>query len=346
MDVCGTLSGDPFFKRIKAPVLQHEKGSRTMKNTPKQERGKNDLEIFCLKAIKYFKENQDTLVKTTLIVVLLFVAAIFAFRFRKDGASTQNRIDEAYYSAMSGSMLGISGAPDPTPFEMLEKTTSKEAKALLQLSAADAYMKRGIFEIQVRFRGGSTPLDIAGPPGNPKDSLGKAQKIYMEVADQSGMASDIIARALYGAGITLEYLASIEATSAGVENSLKSAQTIYEKILSSCPATPYVKPAESRKKSLKDAITTEYYKKIADRFTKLPDPKAQEKKDEKSILSSDAKAPLDPPKDKESKIVQEFSLNQDTKPADNAAPKAAEKPAEKPAEKVDPKAAEKPAEKK
>ncbi|MDO5580893.1 MAG: hypothetical protein Q4G69_07140 [Planctomycetia bacterium] len=304
-----------------------------MKNTSKQERGKNDLELICLKTIQYFKDNQDTLVKTALIAILLVVAVIFAFRFRKDGAAAQNKVDEAYYTAMNGTMLGITGAPDPAPFEALENSSDKASKPLLQLAAADSYAKRGISEIRIRFSGNSAPLELASTPGDPKATLEKALSIYNEVANQSGDASDVLARALYGAGITTEYLASITKEEASVESTLKSAVSLYEKIKSACSATPYVKPAENRIKNLAEPITAEYYKKIAKKYAELPAPKAPEKKDEKSILSPDAKAPLAPPKDKESKIVNEFSLNPDTKaadkPADKAAPKAADKPVDK-----------------
>lgn len=297
-----------------------------MKNTPKAYHGKNDLEILCLRCIDYCKEHKDTIVLSVLVCILILVIIFFASTFFKGNFSAnQDQLDNAFHASSSSSAIALPVAPDLTPFETVKAAaTDKNSKRDILLAAADLYMRRGIYDLQMNMV--ETPVNPEKPEekitrANPNLSFEKAIANYndaMTCQTNDNYANAILqSRALYSIGITWEYLASVAKNADEVKKCLDQANTSYKKV-AQFGSSPYIKPAEERVNELAKTAIVNFYTGIADKYNK-----ALAAKPAKSILPNGTDKPVDTAKKdtaKDSKTIDEFSIKADT--PINAAPKA------------------------
>lgn len=262
---------------------------------------KNSLEQLLLKGKKAYEGNKTKTYQYILIIVAIIV--VFALvRSKFMGASSKyDAADAAYYSATQTSFSG-QGAADG---ELLKGAAASYKNTLagdvLNADAGDAYLAAGQADVvakQAYSRGVKSSDGEVKTPADPTVNFTAAYDAYMVAANSSD--AQVRARAYYGAAVAQESLASVAADDA-VEPAVEKAKEAYKKVCEN-ESSPYYAPAVKALANLERALTVDYYKSVAKKFTTLPEPS------DESILSENN----DELKPGEEVKVSDFETNDDS----------------------------------
>ncbi|MDO5554484.1 MAG: hypothetical protein Q4G68_12060 [Planctomycetia bacterium] len=301
-----------------------------MKSSVKRERSKNDLEAWIVNKYNWCKENQDKVSQFILLcLILCFVFVGVRWYMGRNNSALQNQMDDAYYLSTSRTLLTGGAAPDPVPFEQMATTCKRGEEGLVvRISSAEAYLKTGRSEVEQKFAAANGGAQATvRTPVQPEAAFSKALDRFTEVAQASRDAGGLKARALYGSGVTMEYMASIAENADAVAKNIEKAVAYYESAASGFASSPYAEAAKSRIEHLKQPITLAYYQQLSDKYVNMP--KEPVKTD--SILPTGTDAPVTPADD--TSATSEFKLDDgEAAPVEEAAPAEQAAPAEEAAQ--------------